>query len=623
MAWSFCFPNRAERRAWKSELRRSGDHFGQVVVVDFEYEIAPGGLPNPLCMVAIILDENFQYVRTIRMWRGEFGRTPPFDIGPDTLVVAYSAWAEMRCFLVLGWRFPAHICDAHTAYLARTNLLLPYAPDEVRKKQRKRLSDACRFYGIEGWQDIDKEEISQAIADGSWIWKYSPEEILAYCAEDVIMTVKLLHRLLLDRRCANITYICYWSDYSAKCIARIQARGKPIDVALWNLVQENKAAVVRALIRQFDPSQSSPYPIYTPEGEWSYERFERWLAYLQSQGLLTGWPRLDSGRLDLSSDAFGIMSHVPGIDELHALRDCLSFIVKARLPIGPDGRNRPSLFPFGAASSRNAHARSLYNTHAAARSFMKFPPETIGFYLDWRTQEIGIAAAHSGDAVLIADYLSGDVYHALARMCGLTDEPDIHRWKATQREQRERMKALQLGINYGMGVPSLSRGLDRHPCVASEVIERYKRRCSIFWQWRINKMQAAMLEREIRSIDGWPLYITTSPNQRTLYNFPMQSGGVAMLRRAVIRLCEADIVPIMLIHDGILFEETDPEKLEHAMEIMRAAGRETCNGLEIGVDIDQKLIGGARYRDKRPMAQKMWATIMNVLKEIGALSDVA
>jgi hypothetical protein len=152
MAWSFCFPNRAEGRAWKSELRRSGDHFGQVVVVDFEYEIAPGGLPNPLCMVAIILDENFQYVRTIRMWRGEFGRTPPFDIGPDTLVVAYSAWAEMTCFLVLGWRFPAHIYDAHTAYLARTNLLLPYAPDEVRKKQRKRLSDACRFYGIEGWR---------------------------------------------------------------------------------------------------------------------------------------------------------------------------------------------------------------------------------------------------------------------------------------------------------------------------------------------------------------------------------------------------------------------------------------------------------------------------------------
>ena len=132
-------------------------------------------------------------------------------------------------------------------------------------------------------------------------------------------------------------------------------------------------------------------------------------------------------------------------------------------------------------------------------------------------------------------------------------------------------------------------------------------------------VQTAMLEREIRSIDGWPLYITTSPNQRTIYNFPCQSGGAAMLRLATIRLCEAGIIPIMLIHDGILFEETDPEKLEHAMEIMRQAGCDVCNGLEIGVDIDQKLVGGARYRDKRPMAQKMWATIMNTLQTIGVL----
>ena len=37
------------------------------------------------------------------------------------------------------------------------------------------------------------------------------------------------------------------------------------------------------------------------------------------------------------------MYHVPGIEGLHALRDSLGFIVKARLPIGQDGRNRPSL----------------------------------------------------------------------------------------------------------------------------------------------------------------------------------------------------------------------------------------------------------------------------------------
>ena len=40
-------------------------------------------------MVAYVLDANLRHIGTIRLWRGEFGSTPPFDIGPDTLVVGY------------------------------------------------------------------------------------------------------------------------------------------------------------------------------------------------------------------------------------------------------------------------------------------------------------------------------------------------------------------------------------------------------------------------------------------------------------------------------------------------------------------------------------------------------
>jgi hypothetical protein len=35
------------------------------------------------------------------------------------------------------------------------------------------------------------------------------------------------------------------------------------------------------------------------------------------------------------------------------------------------------------------------------------------------------------------------------------------------------------------------------------------------------------------------------------------------------------------------------------------------------------LIGGARYRDKRPVAKKMWGTIMGVLRELGAIPGAA
>jgi hypothetical protein len=540
------------------------------------------------------------------------------------LFVAYSAWAELICFIVLGWQFPVHIFDLHTAYLAASNILLPYNPDEVRKKSRKRLPNACRAYGIEGWERIDKDTISKAIGDGTWQQHYSPQDVLDYCEEDVRMEMELLRaqvRGYAGYRPADVPRILYWSNYSAKCIALIQARGMPIDMTLWNLVQENQAAVIGELLRQFDPSHGSDDPIYTPEGEWSYRRFEQWLVH---KGVIA-WPRLDSGKLNIDGDAFRLMYSVPGIEGLHALRDSLGFIVKARLPIGRDGRNRPSLFPFGTTTGRNAHTKSPYNAHAGMRSFMVFPSGTIGAYLDWRTQEVGVAAALSGDRALIDDYLSGDVYHALARLCGLTTDPDPIRWKRENRAQRDRMKPLQLGINYGMGVPSLARGLDRHPLIASEIIERHKRRYPRFWKWRADVVQTAMLERKIESAFGWPLHISTSPNQRTLYNFPMQAGGAEMLRLATMRLCEAGIVPIMLVHDGILFEETEHEKIEHAIEIMRSAGCDTCDGLEIGVDVDQMLENGARYRDKRPMAQQMWATIMHALEAIGALpkKDVA
>jgi len=595
------------------------EHFTQTIVADFEYEIEKGGLPNPLCMVAYVLDEHLRHVRTIRMWREELltSKHPPFDIGPDTLFVAYSAWAEMTCFKVLGWQFPVHIFDLHTAYLAASNVLLPHDPDEVRKKPRKRLPDACRAYGIEGWQRIDKEEISEDIGTGNWR-KYGKEAVLKYCEEDVKKSAELLRAQLHGRLGlppADVPRILFWSNYSAKAVALIQAKGIPWDMPLWNLVQENKAAVIGELLRQFDPSYGSDHPIYTPEGEFGYARLERWLP----RAGIFAWPRLDSGALDISSDAFRLMYHHPGIEGLHALRDSIGFIAKARLPIGPDGRNRPSLFPFATVTGRNAHAKSPFNAHAGMRSFIVFSPDHIGVYLDWRTQEVGVAAAKSNDQALMAAYLGGDVYHALARTCGFTSDPDPEHWKKNNPAMRQRMKGLQLGINYGMGVPSLARGLDRHPLIASGIIEQHRRIHPVYWQWRDDVVMAAMVNRRIESVFGWPLRITTSPNKRTLYNFPMQAGGAEMLRLAAWRLCEAGIVPAMLVHDGILFEATDHEEIEHAKEIMRQAGRDVCDGFEIGVDVDQLLVGGVRYRDKRPMARRMWETILGALEAIGAL----
>ena len=155
-------------------------------------------------------------------------------------------------------------------------------------------------------------------------------------------------------------------------------------------MQENKPAVIGELLRQFDPSYGSDDPIYTPDGEWSYARFEHWLV---GAGV-AAWPRLESGQLDIDSDAFRMMYHIPGIEGLHALRDSLGFIARREAcRSGATGATGRACFRSAPRPAATRTRKSLYNAHAGMRSFMVFPPDTIGAYLDWRTQEVGVAAA--------------------------------------------------------------------------------------------------------------------------------------------------------------------------------------------------------------------------------------
>ena len=257
-------------------------NFGHIVVADFEYEVGDGDLPNVSVHggARARREPRARAHHPTLAWR--IRRSPPFDIGPDALFVAYSAWAEMKCFATLGWKFPTHIFDQHTAYLAASNVLLPHEPDVVRKKPKRGLADACHAYGLEGWERHRQGSHPQAIGDGRWRWKYTPEQILDYCAEDVRMSASLLREQLRGRDhrlAADTELVTALVATTARRSSRSSKRAAmPIDIPTWNLIQENKDAVIGELLRRFDPSHGDDDPIYTPEGKWSYARFEPYLA---------------------------------------------------------------------------------------------------------------------------------------------------------------------------------------------------------------------------------------------------------------------------------------------------------------------------------------------------------
>ena len=172
---------------------------------------------------------------------------------------------------------------------------------------------------------------------------------------------------------------------------------------------------------------------------------------------------------------------------------------------------------------------------------------------------------------LMADYRGGDVYHALARLCGLTDDPDPKRWKTAQPRQRQRMKPLQLGINYGMGVPSLARGLDRHPLIASDIITASARTIRASGSgartWcRARCWSARSRDRRLAAAHHH------QPEQAHALQFPdaerrrrdAAAGGQSAVRgRHRADHAGARRHPVRTGHH---------EQVEHAKEIMRAAG---------------------------------------------------
>ena len=78
--------------------------------MDFEFFQPPGERPAPLCYVARELVSG----RTDKVWIENAGggqASPMAPIGPDELLVAYLASAEMSCLLVLGLDLPLNVLD--------------------------------------------------------------------------------------------------------------------------------------------------------------------------------------------------------------------------------------------------------------------------------------------------------------------------------------------------------------------------------------------------------------------------------------------------------------------------------------------------------------------------------
>jgi hypothetical protein len=385
--------------------------------------------------------------------------------------------------------------------------------------------------------------------------------------------------------------------------AAIEHAGVPIDMPAWELLQQCWVDIQEDLIADIDKD----YGVYQGR-TFKTDRFE---ALLGRFGI--PWPRLESGKLSLEDDIFREAAKAyPVISPLRELRSALATLRLSDLAVGRDARNRTLLSAFQSRTGRNqpSSAKYIFGPSVWLRSLIKPPPGHGVAYIDYSTQEFGIAAALSGDAAMRAAYLTGDPYLAFGKQIGALPDDAT---KDSHEAQRQLFKQCILGIQYGMEEQTLALRIGRPALEARDLLRADRRAYRRFWDWSEAVLNTAMLTGELHTVFGWHIHINDKPNPRSLRNFPMQANGAEMLRLACCLATERDIEVCAPVHDAVLI--CGPlDRLEADVARMRVAMAEASRVVLDGFEIrtDAKLI---RYPDRfmDPRGQIMWDRVMRLV----------
>ena len=566
--------------------------YKHVVVADFEFEFGghEGNPPRPVCMVAKELRSGQEW----RVWRGEFGATPPFPTGPDSLFVAYYASAELGCFHALGWPMPATVLDLFTEFRARTN-----GTDWLEGRS---LLAALQYFKVDGIGAIEKQGMRELILRGPPWTEQQRADILDYCASDVYALERLLPRMLPD---IDLPRALQRGRYM-RAAAVVEFTGVPIDVDTLNKLRAHWDDIKEQLIADVDRD----YGVFDGT-TFKTTLFEEFLI---RHGI--PWPRLPSGRLALDRDTFKEMGRAyPIIQPLRELKHALSEMRLNALQVGEDGRNRCLLSAFGTKTGRNApsNTKFIFGPSVWLRGLVKPEPGRAVAYIDWSSQEVGIAASLSGDPAMMSDYRTGDPYLAFGKNAGILP-PDAT--KELHGAQRDALKACVLGLQYGMGEETLAERIGKPRIVARELIRAHQQRYRKFWDMADNAIAIIMDHRPIQTVGGWPLQVCSDPNPNSVMNFPMQANGAEMLRLACSMATERGIEVHAPVHDAVLIGSSidNIERDTKAMqEIMEEASRAVLGGFNIPTEA--KIVRYPdRYMDKRGVV--MWDRVMRLLADL-------
>ena len=582
--------------------------FEEIWLHDFEFVPRPGERPDVACLAARELRSGL----TIGLRRDELGPQPPYRVDEKAVVVSFVANAEVTCHLSLNWPVPKNIIDLSPAF---RNIVNGRSVPEG-----KSLLGALRYYGLDTINPKQKDAMRKRIMQG---WPFTPEEmaqIQAYCLGDVDDLERLLSCILGESE-FDLGVALYHGE-SVAASALMEHYGVPVNLPVFSqLADKHTWSAIRD---EMVPVIDAKYGVYIrgADGDWHFN-MERFAAYLDREEII-GWPRLESGQLNMRRKTFEEMSKGhPQLEDLRQLRHARDKMRRVKLTVGEDGRNRTVLWPFKAKTSRTQPKASqwIFSPAVWLRSLIRPEPGRAVAYIDYSSMEFLIAASlsdgHCGPVNnMLEMYKTGDPYWSFAKRAGAVPSGVE---KKSYVDVRNKYKNMLLAVQYGMGTETLAARLGVSSIEAHQMLNQHKELFAQYWRWSDDWLQAALQTGIMRTAFGWTCRTGILEfNERSIRNWPIQATGADILRIACILMVRHGIRLLAPIHDAVLIEASleDIEKdVALAQECMRRASRIVLNKDPTGTHelrTDCKIVRWPdRYSD--PRGEGIWARVVELL----------
>jgi len=557
-----------------------------ITYLDFEYKYDEVlGRFNIICLVAERNSSVFETFDTEEM------KTYFLD-KQDDLFISWNvsgAEAKVMCQLmgrdfVLGtnwvdlWTEFKMLCLTHPKYFSQKTGLLA----------------GIETLGLKDEYKADKGETLKIILENDTYTEEQKKSIIFYCKEDVLVLskiakklgekfkkydVKLEERISRGNHCRNVA------------VSQFFGNGFPVDIEFVNKVFENRDKIKAAISDKCN--ELSGFELYKKNYKgkknakvftkhtFNFENFE---MYLKEKNLLNRWKRTEAGRLQTDEDYMSEMvsSYKETLAPLYHARNSLKQLSSTDLSklMSSEGYIKGDYWPFNQKTSRTSPKPALgflLNLSPWLRMMIK-PKKGRAFVgIDFKSQEVLVAAALAKDYAMLEDYLT-DIYIGQAVKTGFLPHGAN---KDTHKPQRTAFKPIVLGTQFGMQANSLSihfynywkdlgqeKSMEKCLIDAERFLMKLKKAYYKYYNYLDNMIIKTKSKGAYKLSSGYIYFCDQYTRPTQLQNVPCQGNGADMMRYAFDR-CVENGINVIPLHDALYFECSESEAIELSKKVSK------------------------------------------------------